>query len=108
LSYANNGESGETYNVEMATSDLSRKPRSLQGQEQSPDCDTIDDFGSNLSLSLGFLANVFADSRRLFRVCGLDNTGPDFWNGPGQLSARDETDPYEEEDEEWEEWSDEE
>jgi hypothetical protein len=108
LSYGDTGESGEAYNVEMAASDLSRKPRSLRGQEQSLNCDIIDDLGSSLSLPLGFLADVFADSRRLFSVRGLDDTGPNFWHGPSQLSVRDETDPYEEEDEEWEEWSDEE
>ena len=106
--YGETRESGETYDVEMASADLFRKPRSLQGQEQSLNCDTVDDLSTSLPLSSGFLADLFTDSRRLFRVCGLDDSGPNFRHGPSQLSTSNETDPYEEEDEKWNEWSDEE
>ena len=98
----------EIDDVEMATCNLSRKPGSLSGQDQSSHKSALDNFSNSLSLSTGFLAEVFAVSRRLFRICGLADNSPCFWHGPGQLPFRDETDPYEEEDEEWDDWSDEE
>ena len=106
--YDDIGESGEAYDIESASSNLSRKPRSLPGQEQSNHKPAIDTVRNSLSLSTGFLADVFAVSRRLFRICGLADNSPRFWHLPGQLPFRDETDPYEEEDEEWDDWSDEE
>ena len=106
--YDDTAESGEAYDIESASSNLSRKPRSLPRQEQSSHKPAVDTVRSSLSLSAGFLAEVFAVGRRLFRICGLADNSPGFWHGSGQLPFRDETDPYEEEDEEWDDWSDDE
>ena len=102
------GESGETYDVEMAARDLSRKPRSLPGQEQSSHSDIVNSLRNNVPLSTGFLASVFVRSGRLFRSGPLVHTSPCFWHGPSQLSIRDEADTREEEEEwdEWNEWND--
>lgn len=95
-------------NTELVGRNLLGEPPSLSRQEQSLNRYTIDRFSNSLSLFTSFLADVSADSGRLFRIGSLANSGTNYRNGPVQLETGNEADTYEEEDEEWDEWSDEE